>query len=616
MRATIHIGLHKSGSTAIQKYCGLASARLLEAGCLYPTGLFPNYPDQHSELAALLSSGSDAALEDLFDRLMAAATQANAKHVFLSGEDLCTGLGEAAVRRLHQMTAARFEETSIVLVLRNKTDYLFSHYNHFLRHMPGRVGLAEFKAHLSFSPVALLDRWGAVFGSDAVETVSYDAADGPPFLARFVQTVLGVDPVEDILRQCQRTNASFDIVSACLVNDAVKAFPELDIQAINAAHRQAFGALKGSLPLIEADIAAMLDASFADEDWAIPALAGAEPKALQRPPLDRDQALFYLSALATFCTALHDAVAEQEPASDGGKRPGRRDVVDAYRVLLDRLPESDQVVERAAGYKTVEDLRLAVLQSEEFRGKNPRFERLNTVSLAAPRLAIDTAAPEALDRLFTAAMAKTWPDASGPMGANASDPAEWDLFQAIMARVGLTPRAAQRAVVFGDRTGRMLLPLSEAFERVEAAYLATVDIGRTERFLTERALQSVCCHPVTADAPATAPGFDLWYSRTALQALPPPVMEVVLAAGLAGLTPGGIAVFQLPTYATGYAFSVEAYLSAGARPEYDMHCLAQPRVLDIIAAAGCRLREVREDNAIDLPRRWVSNAFAVDKPPS
>ena len=109
--------------------------------------------------------------------------------------------------------------------------------------------------------------------------------------------------------------------------------------------------------------------------------------------------------------------------------------------------------------------------------------------------------------------------------------------------------------------------------------------------------------------------YDLWYSRIVLQHNPPPLIDRFLREGLDGLAPLGIAVFQLPTYAVNYRFSTAQYLaSVDSQPEIEMHCLPQSTLLQIIADTGCRLREIREDNSVDIPRLWVSNTVVVERP--
>ena len=44
----------------------------------------------------------------------------------------------------------------------------------------------------------------------------------------------------------------------------------------------------------------------------------------------------------------------------------REDVINAYKFILGRAPESEQVIDEHRGYRTVDELRLAFLTSSEF----------------------------------------------------------------------------------------------------------------------------------------------------------------------------------------------------------------------------------------------------------
>lgn len=71
----------------------------------------------------------------------------------------------------------------------------------------------------------------------------------------------------------------------------------------------------------------------------------------------------------------------------------------------------------------------------------------------------------------------------------------------------------------------------------------------------------------------------------------------------------------MPTCAVRYSLELEPYLDTRAEAgDIEMHCLPQRDVLDLVHGAGCILREVREDNSVDIPQYWVSNMFVVEKP--
>ena len=74
-----------------------------------------------------------------------------------------------------------------------------------------------------------------------------------------------------------------------------------------------------------------------------------------------------------------------------------RDHIDwAYRILLDRDPESEAVIlPKLKGYQTTQQLRADIVTSHEYADKNPDFARTNARTIvikeldAGPRLFVD-----------------------------------------------------------------------------------------------------------------------------------------------------------------------------------------------------------------------------------
>ena len=64
------------------------------------------------------------------------------------------------------------------------------------------------------------------------------------------------------------------------------------------------------------------------------------------------------------------------------------------------------------------------------------------------------------------------------------------------------------------------------------------------------------------------------------------------------LRPQGLALFQMPVYLAGYRFKIEEYLRQPASDTpFEMHLLPQSAILDLAHHAGCRLLEIRQENA-------------------
>jgi len=363
MNLTIHIGAHKSGSTAIQTFACTATNELKSVKLLYPIDLFPAYPKQHSELTKLLGSDSKAALSGLIDRVATLANKSSARHVLLSGEDLCVVSDPNQIERLATTAKKYFSDIRIVLVLRRKQEYLISHYNHFLRHSPGTVGVEDFVRWLAFRPDRTINLWRGVFGEENVTLVPYSTADGRGLVERFYQGLFQLTPSVEMLARCQRVNQSFDLLSAFLFNDVLKARENFDIGKINVAFLQTVGRVQSRLPAFEHDLTRTLDASFDDDGWEPAEISAAAPSC---EPLDAGTADLFLRAFAAFLERLL-----ADDGAPGGELITRNDILAAYRLLLDRVPENEAVIERALSYRTRARLRAAILSSAEFANKNP-----------------------------------------------------------------------------------------------------------------------------------------------------------------------------------------------------------------------------------------------------
>jgi hypothetical protein len=78
------------------------------------------------------------------------------------------------------------------------------------------------------------------------------------------------------------------------------------------------------------------------------------------------------------------------------------------------------------------------------------------------------------------------------------------------------------------------------------------------------------------------------------------------------LRPGGIAFFQVPTYAEGYQFDVQEYLRRPERHEIEMHVIPQREIFDLAQTSDCSVLEVEPDWCVGTPG-WMSNTFLVRK---
>ena len=258
----LHIGAHKTGSSAIQEYARRNADHLTEQGVYYPVGLLQAYPGQHSDLARLLSERDTEAVERFLAESQRAAAAAGCATVFLSGEDLCAAPDDD-VRTLAEFAGKHFAQIQVVLVLRNKKDWLYSQYNQHLKAATYQVTTDAFAARMQFDPNACADRWARTFGETNFTLLSYDDMRRG-FVGRFIARTLGLEIAEE--QRESSSNRSLDLISAQFINDVLKESPELDVAAVLQCYETAFGDYRPRFT-IEQAVAEEINARYPDDPW-------------------------------------------------------------------------------------------------------------------------------------------------------------------------------------------------------------------------------------------------------------------------------------------------------------------------------------------------------------
>ncbi len=312
------------------------------------------------------------------------------------------------------------------------------------------------------------------------------------------------------------------------------------------------------------------------------------------------------------------------------------DVIQAYRLLLGRQPESEQAVLNHMGHANVWSLVKAFVDTSEFK------ERLATsVKIEFPFIDLDAeegdievdCSPEQLDILWKK-VKKTWEDLGRerphhsvvtndaylpknlPQAENAfwqSGEEEAERVMRMLARFGFGSAANGVCCEFGAGVGRVTVPLSRSFGRVIAYDISKFHLDIAARRATSEGRDNISFVPLTeADTLEFSP-CSFFYSRIVLQHNPPPIQKIVLNKALQMLAPGGVAIFQLPTYQRHYAFSVADYCGRDLTGDMEMHALPQHHVFEVADRTGCEVLEVREDNDTGRTDLFISNTFTVRK---
>ena len=304
----------------------------------------------------------------------------------------------------------------------------------------------------------------------------------------------------------------------------------------------------------------------------------------------------------------------------------------AYRLLLDREPESEAVVQNYAETPDVATLRNIFLNSDEYRAKNGDDHRIGRfIDITSVPVQVEASAAEIgamMDRIARewrkfGETEPHWSVLTADQFTAANIAENIDRFYASgfgdlprffnpLGRAGLSADRTGKVLDFGCGVGRLSLALATRADSVLGVDISPPHI----RLARERAAQEkvgnvdflAIDRPDDLDALS---GFDLVVSLIVLQHNPPPVMAMLLEKLLRALAPGGAAVIQMPTLIRDYRFSVADYL-ANAQPAMEMNALPQSAIFAIADRTECRVLEVREDHCIgSLP--GVSQTFVFQR---
>ena len=203
MHLTIHIGPHKTGTTALQTAFAVGSGKLRKAGVVYPRSNWL-YPAQH-RLAFALKDQRIPGTNDHPDRerevhdLMAAIAASKCQKAFLSSEEFFACPPSAIAWLRHRLD---LDHVEILTFLRRPDTFLVSSYGQKMR-QPGNGFDAPIQRFVrnprQIAPEidyrTCVQAWADAFGDDRVLLKTYEA--GRPLMAALQQLGLSPDFLPD-----------------------------------------------------------------------------------------------------------------------------------------------------------------------------------------------------------------------------------------------------------------------------------------------------------------------------------------------------------------------------------------------------------------------------------
>jgi SAM-dependent methyltransferase len=319
----------------------------------------------------------------------------------------------------------------------------------------------------------------------------------------------------------------------------------------------------------------------------------------------------------------------------------REDVIWCYKHLLGREVESNEVIDAHLAAGTLKQLVEIFVGSQEFimrcNGQNPiGFVGASSLPPVMEKLDVEVVA-DAKDLGKCAAKIKTAWEYMGeetahysvlsndiflPDNLHDSIDSFWasgepEASQAIRAlnqysASGLSEKE-KVCVEYGCGVGRVTVNFAKHFKTVHAYDISRNHLKLARARAHEQAVSNIAFHECSKDFRVAIEPCDFFYSVIVLQHNPPPVILELIRLALNALNPGGVAMFQVPTYIIGYNFDLKEWLKTDHDLNMQMHCVPQDTVIDIIADAGCRLLGLREDGWTGARDRIISNTFFCRK---
>jgi 2-polyprenyl-3-methyl-5-hydroxy-6-metoxy-1,4-benzoquinol methylase len=308
------------------------------------------------------------------------------------------------------------------------------------------------------------------------------------------------------------------------------------------------------------------------------------------------------------------------------------EVRSAWRALVDEPVPDDMLLNQLCALPSLTVLRRMVMETHAFQVQLPHT--VAKVPATAPPLSVETSADPATLAALLALVERKWrqlgaerphwsvtgkdeflPEriSENQIAFEASGRADLDLLLAVLLRNRLPAERFTHVCDFGCGVGRVSLPLAGRFPRITACDVSEEHLGHGRAIAARRGLGNISFTLVESPDFGMTEPFDLWFSYLVLQHNPPPIMVTILRRMFALLAPGGVALFQLPTYIMGYRFNCAEYLRSPPVELIECHVLPQQDVLTLAREANCDVLEIREDCSVWPPSEAVSNLMLFQK---
>ena len=320
------------------------------------------------------------------------------------------------------------------------------------------------------------------------------------------------------------------------------------------------------------------------------------------------------------------------------------DVVAAYRLFLQREPESEEAVASwLASTSSLDQLREGFLRSEEYSQKNFTLKPSMTGLEPPIRAQMDSELNQGeIEALFTE-VKKTWTHLGkeDPYWAVLSSDEfhGWENVKAIerfyasgandlaliintLERNGVTLPQDAIVVEYGCGLGRVTRHLASQYHSVIGIDISKTMLDAAGLYIQAHGIQNTTLKLLESPEDiSNLPVCDMFFSLIVLQHSPPPIISLIVRNAIKHLNFGGVALFQVPTYIPNYDFRASDCISGctndAFKPQhkqYDVHAIRQKDLFRLIHDTGGVLLEVIENTMLGpIFPGSMSNTLLVQK---
>lgn len=168
----LHIGLQKTGTTAIQKYLASNYKTLLNSGILYPKSCRSKI--KHNQLFDVIAQKQSYS-NTVWDQLVQEISSSTVKKVIISDEAFCL-FDQSQIKIIKQKLSSLFD-VKVIIFLREPSSFLFSLYKYNIKCGNAYYSFNEFLnrniSRCDYQKIVL--KWSQNFGEENILIQSYEA---------------------------------------------------------------------------------------------------------------------------------------------------------------------------------------------------------------------------------------------------------------------------------------------------------------------------------------------------------------------------------------------------------------------------------------------------------